>query len=147
VSPIIRSLQESDKEKWQVLFADYQEFYRAKIPSQIVDHTWARIFEESSSVNAFGAEVDGVLVGFTHYLFHESTWNDRPTCYLEDLYVEPAARGTGAAKELILGVEKAARERNAFRLYWHTQQYNSKARSLYDTITPPSSFIVYRVGL
>lgn len=147
MSTIIRSLQESDREKWQELFASYQKFYRAQIPANIVDHTWQRIFDESSSVSALGAEADGALVGFTHYLFHESTWNDRPNCYLEDLYVEPAARGTDAARELILGVENAARAKNAFRLYWHTQQYNSKARSLYDSITPPSSFIVYRKGL
>jgi GNAT superfamily N-acetyltransferase len=147
VSASIRPLRASDKEKWQALFAAYQKFYRAMIPEKIVEHTWQRIFDERSSVNALGAEIDGELVGFTHFLFHDSTWNDRLNCYLEDLYVAPAARGTDAAKELILGVEKAARDKNAFRLYWHTQQYNSKARSLYDTITPPSSFIVYRKGL
>jgi len=147
VSAIIRPLQERDKEKWQVLFADYQKFYRARIPAHVVDHTWQRIFDEGASVNALGAEIDGALVGLTHFLFHESTWSDRPNCYLEDLYVEPPARGTDAARGLISAVEKAAREKNAFRLYWHTQQYNSKARSLYDSITPPSSFIVYRMGL
>ena len=147
MTAIIRPLKKTDKEKWQVLFSAYQKFYRARIPAHIVDHTWDRIFDETASVSALGAEVDGELVGFTHFLFHESTWNDRPNCYLEDLYVEQSARGTGAAKELILGVEKVAREKNAFRVYWHTQQYNSKARSLYDTITPPSSFIVYRMAL
>jgi len=147
VSAIIRPLQKSDREKWQILFSAYQKFYRAKVPDHIVGHTWDRVFDDDASVHALGAELDGELVGFTHFLYHESTWSDRPTCYLEDLYVDPAARGTDAAKDLILGVEKAATERNAFRLYWHTQQYNSKARSLYDSITPPSSFIVYRMAL
>lgn len=147
MSTIIRPLKPSDKDKWQALFADYQEFYRARVPDDIVEHTWHRIFDEGSSVNALAAEVDGVLVGFTHFLFHESTWSDRPNCYLEVLFVEPIARGTDTARKLILGAENVAREKNAFRLYWHTQQYNSKARSLYDSITPPSSFIVYRMGL
>ena len=87
------------------------------------------------------------MLGITHYLFHASTWSDQPTCYLEDLYVSKAARGSEAARLLILGVEEAAREKGAFRLYWHTQQYNGAARSLYDSIMPPSSFMVYRKGL
>jgi GNAT superfamily N-acetyltransferase len=143
----IRSLQQMDKEKWQELFADYQKFYRAKIPTETIANTWQRIHDSTSMVYGLGAEIDGELIGFTHYLFHDSTWSERPNYYLEDLFVEPAARGSDAAKNLILGVEAAARENNAFRLYWHTQQYNSKARSLYDSITPPSSFIVYRKSL
>lgn len=147
MSTNIRPLEQNDHDKWRELFSDYQSFYRAKVPDDIVENTWKRIHDSKSRVNGLGAEVDGELVGFTHYLFHDSTWSDRPTCYLEDLFVEPTARGSDTAKDLIRGVEAAAKENNAFRVYWHTQQYNSKARSLYDTITPPSSFIVYRFGI
>ena len=144
---IIRPPQQSDEEAWRDLFAAYQKFYRAAVPENIVAHTWARIHSDDSPVNALVAEGEGSLLGITHYLFHESTWSDQPTCYLEDLYVSKAARGSEAARLLILGVEEAAREKGAFRLYWHTQQYNGAARSLYDSIMPPSSFMVYRKGL
>lgn len=143
----IRPLQQNDHDKWRELFTAYQNFYRANVPDEIENNTWQRIHDEASQVNGLGAEVDGGLVGFAHYLFHDSTWSDRPTCYMEDLYVENSARGTDTAKKLILGVESAAKKNNAFRVYWHTQQYNSKARSLYDSITPPSSFIVYRFSI
>ena len=147
MSSTVRSLQEFDHDRWRELFAQYQSFYRAKVPDETVLNTWQRIHDSSSSVSGLGAEVDGVLVGFTHFLYHESTWSERLTCYLEDLFVENSARGTDTAKKLILGVEAAARKEDAFRVYWHTQQYNSKARSLYDSITPPSSFIVYRMSI
>ena len=147
MSSNIRPLEMTDHEKWRELFAEYQNFYRARIPKEIVSNTWERIHDSGSRVNGLGAEVDGELVGFAHFLFHDSTWSDRPSCYLEDLYVASAARGSDTAKNLILGVEESARVNNAFRVYWHTQQYNSKARSLYDTITPPSSFIVYRISI
>lgn len=142
---VIRPLKAEDKEKWLQLFADYQAFYRADVPAEIVEVTWNRFFDESSRMHGLGAELDGDLIGITHYLFHESTWEERPTCYLEDLFVQPSARGSDAAKQLILGVEKKAHESNAASVYWHTQQYNSRARSLYDTITSPTSFIVYRM--
>ncbi len=147
MSSEIRPLQESDHDKWKDLFSQYQNFYRAKVPDDIVANTWKRIHDSTSRVNGLGAVVGGELVGFTHYLYHDSTWSDRPTCYLEDLFVEHAARGGDAARNLILGVEAACLLYTAFRVYWHTQQYNSKARSLYDSITPPSSFIVYRKAI
>ena len=143
----VRPPAANDEDGWRPLFAAYQKFYRASIAPEIVAHTWQRILDPASEVNALVAEIDGALVGITHYLFHSSTWNDRHNCYLEDLYVSEAARGSGAARKLIEGVEAAARANNAFRLYWHTQQYNGAARSLYDTIMPPSSFIVYRKNL
>lgn len=143
----IRAPQQGDKESWKALFAAYQKFYRGRIPAETVDNTWRRIHDASSKVKALVAELDGRVVGITHYLFHDSTWSDRPNCYLEDLYVAKDARGSDAARKLIEGVEAAARERNAFRLYWHTQEYNGAARSLYDTVVPRSSFIVYRKAL
>jgi len=66
---------------------------------------------------------------------------------LQDLFIDPAARGSGAAKKLILACEEKAKEMGAFRLYWQTQEFNGPARSLYDTIVPRSSFIVYRKNI
>jgi len=57
------------------------------------------------------------------------------------------ARGAGAAKALILACEEAAKAKGAFRLYWHTQEFNAPARSLYDTLAQRTSFIVYRKPL
>lgn len=147
MSLIVRPPIQSDKENWKKLFAAYQKFYRASIPAETVEFTWSRIHDSSSNIHALVADLDGSLVGITHYLFHDSSWNTRPNCYLEDLYVDKAARGNNTARKLIEGVEAAARENGAFRLYWHTQQYNGAARSLYDSIMPPSSFMVYRKNL
>jgi len=50
------------------------------------------------------------LIGFAHYLLHRSTWAQVCYCYLEDLFVEPSARGSGAGRALIAAVEAAARD-------------------------------------
>lgn len=147
MSVIVRPPLIDDKENWLRLFAGYQKFYRAEIPTQVIETTWERIHDDASNVNALVAELNDRLVGITHYLFHDSTWDDRPSCYLEDLFVDKTARGSDAARKLIEGVESAARERNAGQLYLHTQAYNGAARSLYDSIMPPSSFVVYQKDL
>ena len=40
-------------------------------------------------------------------------------------------------------VYEVAREHGAGRIYWHTQQFNGAARSLYDTVGQLTSFVVY----
>jgi hypothetical protein len=48
-------------------------------------------------------------------------------------------------RDLIVAAKQAAEARGADRLYWHTQQYNGRARSLYDQVGHPTSFVVYEM--
>ena len=144
---IIRTPEAADEAAWRELFAGYQKFYRATIEADAVAETWRRIHDPAAEVGAFVAEKDGDLIGLTHYLFHKTTWAVEDYCYLEDLFVAKHARGEDAAEKLIAAVEKAAADHGAVRLYWHTQQFNSAARSLYDTVAMPTSFMVYEKEL
>jgi GNAT superfamily N-acetyltransferase len=144
---IIRKAEATDEARWRKLWAGYVAFYRAAVSEEVTTASWQRILDPASPIAALVAEQDGVVIGICNYVFHESTWDTRPICYLQDLFVDPQARGGGAARKLILACEDAARARGAFRLYWQTQEYNAPARSLYDTITPRSSFIVYRKNI
>jgi GNAT superfamily N-acetyltransferase len=140
----IRPAEAKDEARWRELWAGYIKFYRASVSDEITTNTWSRILDPQSNIGALVAVRAGVVIGFCNYLFHDNTWSMQPICYLQDLFVDPAARGGGAAKALILACEEQAKQNGAFRIYWQTQEYNAAARSLYDTITPRSSFIVYR---
>lgn len=142
-----RPLAATDEAAWRRLWAGYLRFYRAEVPDEVTAATFARLLAPDSGLGGLVAESDGGVVGICNYLFHANTWSLAPTCYLQDLFVDPAARGTGAAKALILACEAEGRARGASRLYWLTQEYNGAARSLYDTLAPRSSFVVYRKPL
>jgi GNAT superfamily N-acetyltransferase len=144
---LIRPAEPRDEAAWRRLWAGYLRFYRAEVPEAATAATWARLLDADSDMSCLVAEKDGQVIGICNYLFHASTWSTQPICYLQDLYVDRDARGTDAARALILACEEAARAAGAFRLYWLTQEYNGAARSLYDTIVPRSSFIVYRKPL
>jgi GNAT superfamily N-acetyltransferase len=144
---IIRTAEARDEARWRALWAGYVAFYRASVPEATTAATWARIRDPASPIESLVAERAGEVVGLCNYVLHDSTWDTRPICYLQDLYVDPATRGGGAAKALILACEEAARAKGCFRIYWQTQEYNAPARSLYDTIVPRSSFIVYRKNI
>jgi GNAT superfamily N-acetyltransferase len=144
---IIREAAKSDEARWRVLWAGYQKFYRASVSEEATALTWSRILDPAHNMGSLVAEIDRSVIGICNYLFHDNTWSTQPICYLQDLFVDPVARGGGAAKKLILACEEQAKANGAFRLYWLTQEYNGAARSLYDTITPRSSYIVYRKSL
>jgi GNAT superfamily N-acetyltransferase len=74
---------------------------------------------------------------------HPSTWTTSCYCYLEDLFVERSSRGSHIARELIEAVSTEATARGAAHVYWHTQQFNGSARSLYDQMARLTSFVVY----
>jgi GNAT superfamily N-acetyltransferase len=144
---LIRRAEARDEAQWRALWAGYIKFYRAFVSEEATANTWSQILAPDSGMESLVAEADGKVIGICNYLYHLSTWSTQPVCYLQDLYVDPDARGGGAAKALILACEKEAKQHGAFRLYWLTQEYNAPARSLYDTVAARSSFIVYRMTL
>lgn len=143
---VIRELRREDHDGWAELWSGYLHFYRAEISEQVTAKTFERLCEETDGMFALVAVDDGASgapLGFAHSVVHPSTWSLTGHCYLEDLFVAGAARGGGVAKELIDATAAAARERGVERLYWHTQQFNGAARSLYDTVGQLTSMVVY----
>ena len=140
----VRRLRATDREGWQRLWQQYLHFYRAALPASTSDSTFARLCRgDGGLVGLLAVDANGNAVGLAHLVFHPSTWAERSYCYLEDLFVDPASRGTGAAGRLFEVLYETAREHGATRVYWLTQQYNGAARSLYDTVGHLTSFVVY----
>jgi GNAT superfamily N-acetyltransferase len=122
---------EPDRPRWDELWCAYLAFYQTVLPPEQYDHTWLRL-REGRLGGLLARDASGRAVGLTHYLFHDHAWSLVPTCYLQDLFVDPVARGGGYGRALIEAVADAARERGADRLYWLTQETNDTARRLYD---------------
>ncbi len=140
----VRPLVEADRAAWESLWQGYLDFYRTSLPGDVTARTWVRLMDPLVDMHAIGAEAEGRLVGICHYVFHSATWTVGPYCYLEDLYVDPAARGAGAGRALIEAVYTAADAREAGRVYWLTQSDNETARQLYDRLATVTPFVQYR---
>jgi GNAT superfamily N-acetyltransferase len=115
----IMPLQAANRAGWDVLARGYKTFYQTALSDDEYDATWARLLC-AEDVYGFGAHINGRLVGIAHYMFHTSAWS-AAACYLQDLFVDEAARGQGVGRALIERVAQAAHERGAPRLYWLTQ--------------------------
>ncbi len=144
----VRRLRPDDVERWRELWDGYLAFYRADVPEDVTELTFGRLCdEEPGMVGLVAVDADDEPIGIAHLIFHLATWSGASSCYLEDLFVDRRRRGGQVARALFDAVYDYARVAGADRVYWHTQQYNGSARSLYDTVGHLTSFVVYEHDL
>jgi GNAT superfamily N-acetyltransferase len=116
----ITQLQKSDRADWERLARGYNGFYETELHDTDYERAWRRLLA-GKEIHGLAARHDGRLVGIAHFLFHSNIWRDE-VCYLQDLFVDEAARGQGVARALIDAVAAAAKKRGASRYYWQTKQ-------------------------
>lgn len=141
---VYRSLRVDDWEQWVPLWRGYLEFYKTELPLEIYKSSFERMVSEANNeFRGIVAEKDGKLIGIAHYLFHRHGWKIENVCYLQDLFVDPSVRGTGAGRGLIEAVYAEADKAGAPQVYWNTQEFNTTARQLYDRVGNLTPFVKY----
>ena len=91
----------------------------------------AALFGERPAAEAVIAEINGDPVGFALFFQNFSTWTGRPGLYLEDLYVTPAARGSGTGTALLRYLAGIALDRGCGRFEWAVLDWNEPAINFY----------------
>ena len=144
---LIRDPRPEDEAAWRRLWAGYVAFYEAEVSEDVTAATWRRLFTPDSNMLGRIAEWQGDVAGFTVSIIHPGSWTLAPLCYLEDLFVDPDARGHGIGQALIQDLIDIGRKRGWSRLYWHTRASNETARRLYDKFVTADDFVRYRMIL
>jgi GNAT superfamily N-acetyltransferase len=144
----VRDVLPGDFQDWKPLWDGYNAFYgrhgATALPPEVTQMTWSRFFDAYEPVHALVALDGERIVGLAHYLFHRSTIQIAPTCYLQDLFTLAETRGRGVGRALIEAVYERAVAAKSGRLYWLTHESNSTAMALYDKVAERSGFVVYR---
>jgi ribosomal protein S18 acetylase RimI-like enzyme len=140
---MFRTIRESDRAAWNFLWQGYLVFYKEDLPQSQTELTWSRFFDDSFNLHGFVVEVDGVVAGFAHCSFTNSTWLEKPDLYLEDLFVSPDFRRRGLGEFLIQNCAEFASASGSRRLYWQTQRSNESAQKLYYKVASLSEYIIF----
>lgn len=120
VLAFIRGLAEYER------LADYCEATEASVARDLFgDHP--RVFAEI-------AEVDGVPVGMALWFYNYSTFRTQHGMYLEDLFVVPEARGSGAGRALLKRLAQRCLAEDLGRLDWVVLDWNAPAIGFYDRL-------------
>ena len=144
---VSRNLELRDRARWNELYSSYLDFYETSRSDEELERIWRQVTGSSSTMHALVAEADGRVVGLAHFLFVPSTFARVGNCYLEDLFVEHAARGHGFAQRLIAEVRATAKSFGCTELYWITAEDNDVARRTYDKVAKKSDFVRYEIDL
>jgi GNAT superfamily N-acetyltransferase len=91
--------------------------------------------------------LDGKTVGYALYFHSYSTFLAKPGIYLEDVYVQPAARGKGVGKALLREVARTARDRDCGRVEWSVLDWNKPSIDFYVSLgaVPMDEWTMYRL--
>ncbi len=94
----------------------------------------ASLFAEKPRVFCDIAEADGTPVGCAIWFYNYSTFEGGHGIYLEDIFVVPEARGTGAGVALMRRLALRCRDEGLKRLEWQVLDWNAPAIAFYDRL-------------
>ena len=135
----------ADLEAAAALFDAYRQFYEQPSDLALARRYITERFQKNESVLIVAEDGTGTLIGFTQLYPTFCSVRVAHTFVLYDLFVTPAARGTGAGRALMLAAEAHARETGAARMELSTARTNLIGQSLYESLgwERDIAFLVY----
>ena len=144
----IRPVAGADREAWDRLYAGYAEFYKVEQTSAMRDTVWSWLMDEHKEVHGLvSVDAAGKLTGLTHFRPYARPLSATTGGFLDDLFVDPQARGSGAAEALIRAVKAEGRMRGWTVIRWITADDNYRARGLYDRLAERTRWVTYDIKL
>lgn len=144
---LIRPPIAADYAEWERLYAGYAAFYQVAQTPDMRATVWDWIHDPAHQTKAFVAEDQGRLLGLAHFRPFARPLSATTGGFLDDLFVEPAARGSGAADALIAAVAELGRAKGWTVLRWITAEDNYRARALYDRLAEKTRWATYDLKL
>ena len=138
-----------DRDEWRELFNGYADFYHVGMTDDIADETFRWLLDPDHVLEGLiTRDAAGRAVGIAHIRACPRPLGGCEVGFLDDLFVVPDARGSGAADAIFECLKALAGERGWTTIRWITQHFNTRGRSFYDRYTDgPSDFIMYQWGM
>ena len=92
------------------------------------------LFAPLPRAHAVLAEIDGTAVGLALFYYTLNTFKLRSNIFLEDLFVEPAHRGSGVGLALMRHLARRAVTENCGRIEWRVLNWNQPSIEFYQRI-------------
>ena len=107
--------------------------YEGKLDSVRVDETLLAeyAFGERACIDVLLGWLDGIAVGYAIFFPHFGSYRGRPWLYLEDLYVQPGARGAGVGRAMMAHMANFTLQRGWAGMAWSVLDWNEPAFAFY----------------
>lgn len=143
-----RDLRPHDRERWAELHRGYTDFYEVATTDAQRDRLWDWLLAHEHGLEGVVVEHEGRVVGIAHVRPVVRPLHVTVDGYLDDLFVDPAARGTGAAGALLHAVRRRGHDRGWSVVRWLTSETNARARAFYEREgARPLTFVTYGIDV
>jgi len=142
----VRAPKADDFDRWRDLYGQYAAFYQVGQPDEHAQRVWDWIHDAQHPEECLLAvDEAGMIAGLAHYRPFPQPLEATTGCYLDDLFVDPALRGSGAVDALFDELVLIARERDWDGISWITAEDNYRARAKYDQRAKRARWVTYEL--
>ena len=148
MSVTVRAVIAADQPDWARLYAGYADFYKLTQTDAMRATVWGWLLDPACEVEGLVAvDALGRVIGIAHFRGFRRPLTASIGGYLDDLFVDPDARSSGAAQALIAGVEALGCARGWSVIRWITAADNTRARAVYDRVAVATPWVTYDIKL
>lgn len=143
-----RAIEQRDWAAWSRLFKSYGEFYKTPITEEQLRLVWSWI-HEAGSVEAIVVVADDSSepAGIAHLRSWVRPLRGEIAGYLDDLFVDPEFRGTGAVDALFEAINHLGVERDWNIIRWTTADDNHRAQAAYERVAARTGWVTYELAV
>ena len=136
--------EDSHRPAWERLYTGYAEFYGVEQTPDMRERVWGWLHDESEELEGLLAlDAADEPVGLAHFREFSRPLSATKGGFLDDLFVAPQARGSGAAPALLRALVEEARLRGWSVVRWITAEDNYRARGVYDKVARRTAWVTY----
>lgn len=143
----VRAVAEPDRAEWERLYRGYADFYRVETDDTKLQTLFEWLLDPVHVCEGLVAQNDARdLVGLARLRAMPSPLRGAEVGFLNDLFVDPEQRGSGAGAVLLREIDGIAAARGWAVVRWITRDNNYRARGLYDRLSVRSDWITYEMS-
>lgn len=144
----IRAVATGDRVAWNRLYEGYAAFYKVAQTAVMRDRVWGWLMDEAhDTAGLVACDAAGTVIGLAHYRAFARPLSASTGGFMDDLFVDPAARGSGAADALIAALREIGQARGWTVIRWITAADNDRARAVYDRTALCTPWVTYDIKL
>ena len=141
-------LSAGDREQWGRLYHGYAEFYQVPMNAQILDTVWGWIHDtDNPFFGLIAKDETGKALGLMHCRQMPSPLRGLQVGFLDDLFVDPKARGRGVVEQLYAALNQLGKQQGWPFIRWITAENNYRGRAVYDRLAEKTHWVTYQMKI
>ncbi len=144
----VRDISSDDLADWRRLYNGYGDFYKVGMSDETAATVWSWLHDPQHPVSGLMAfDNDDNAIGLAHFRDMPSPLRGATIGFLDDLFVDPDSRGSGAADAILEKLAEIGKTRGWPTFRWITADDNYRGRGFYDRVSHKTHWVTYQYDI